>query len=255
MEEEIFMTKEEKLLKKAIDTKSLDDVKKILGQSTKPISKELVVPILRSLIGRSKFDFSVVELLKKRNCDLNPKLESEYRLGDYLAYFGRLSPRLISEMGKAGYSFSSKNEKGEHAGFYLIASRPLSKKVIASLKKQGVDFNDKNSEGKTAVDVMVSIIQRYATNTEEPHAKALRLNRFADLLSVPEEFEALSSNNSTRLTKVIQSAIDKIKPESYENIGIVEIYNEINENSLKAKKIKSNVPPQKTRQEYVREGA
>lgn len=253
MEEDIFMTKEEKLLRKAIDTKSLTEIKKVLGQSNKPISKELVVPVLRKLIGRSNFDFSVVDLLKKRNCDLNPTLESEYRLGDYLSYFGRLSPRLITEMGKAGYSFASKNQKGEHAGFYLIASSPLNKKVIASLKAQGIDFNSKNKNGQTAIDVMVSVIQQYSVQGEQTYSSNLKYNRFSGLIETPEDLEKILTKKSSELKDVLQTMIDKIEPNSYENIGINDLDKEMKNNILKIKKIKSNPLPVSKKQ-HIREG-
>lgn len=255
MEEDIFMTKEEKLLRKAIDTQSFDEIKKVLAQSDRPISKKLVVPVLRSLIGRFNFDFSVVDLLKKRQCDLNPTLDSEYRLGDYLAYFGRLSPRLVTEMGKAGYSFSDKNDRGEHAGFYLIASIPLNKKVIASLKAQGIDFKEKNKEGKTAVDVMISVISQYTTQNEQPGLASLRINRFSGLIETAEELRLLSLKKTIELKEFIQNKIDEIKPQSYENIGINDLYNEIKDCSVKIKKLKSNTAPNVENKQHFREGA
>ena len=247
------MTKEEKLLRKAIDTKSLTEIKKVLGQSNKPISKDLVVPVLRKLIGRSNFDFSVVDLLKKRNCDLNPTLESEYRLGDYLAYFGRLSPRLITEMGKAGYSFATKNPKGEHAGFYLIASSPLNKKVIASLKAQGIDFNSKNKNGQTAIDVMVSVIQQYTVQGEQSYSTNLRYNRFSGLIDSSEDLEKVLSKKSSELKNILQNMIDKIEPNTYENIGINDLDKDMKNNILKVTKIKSNPLPVSQKQ-HIREG-
>ncbi len=254
MEEELTMTKEEKLLKKAIDKHSIKEIKEVLSRSNTPISKEIVVPILRGLIGRSNFDFSVVDLLQKRNCDLNPTLASEYRLGDYLAYFGRLSPRLITEMGKAGYSFSRKNEKGEHAGFYLIASRPLNKKVIASLKAQGLDFNEKNNEGKTAVDTMVAIIEKYTSTQTDYNASALAFNRFSGLLDTPEELTEISRIKGDNLKKIIKNAIDKIEPKSYENIGIVELYEDSNHTALQKQMIIRNKIPSSKGSERIREG-
>lgn len=249
------MTKEEKLLKKAIENKSINEIKEVLSQSNKPISKEIVVPILRNLIGRSKFDFSVVEALKKRGCDLNPKLDVDYRLGDYLAYFGRLSPRLISEMGKAGYSFSSKNGKGEHAGFYLIASLPLNKKVIAALKAQGVDFNEKNNNGKTAIDLMVDVAKRYDLIHENLYLSGVCFNRFASLANTPEEIKTVSLSKGPQLKNVIQGLIDKIEPQSYENIGISELCEEIKDTLLHAQKIKSQIIPQKNvENQRIREG-
>ena len=88
-------------------------MKKIIGLFNWKL--EDVVKVLRLLLGRSNFDFEMVKLLKKHHCDLNAPLgdtrsnPDQYRMGDYLSSYGRLSPRLIDEMAKAGYDFSKTN--------------------------------------------------------------------------------------------------------------------------------------------------
>ena len=199
----------------------------------------------------------MVDLLKKRGCDLNPTLESDYRLGDYLSYFGRLSPRLISEMGKAGYSFSKQNEKGEDASFYLIASLPLNKKVISALKAQGIDFKQKNKNGKTAVETMISAVQKYACGKEISYGKSLVINRFSGLLDTPEELNNLNkavSEKGKGLQQLVQHAIDKIEPKPYENIGILDIYEDMKDAALISRKILSTTEPLNNAKQRVREG-
>ena len=57
------------------------------------------------------------------------------------------------------------------------------------------------------------------------------------------------------LKEFIQNKIDEIKPQSYENIGINDLYNEIKDCSVKIKKLKSNTAPNVENKQHFREGA
>ena len=216
-------------LRKALRSASLKDIKTIFGKSTEPLSEKEVIQVLRLLLGRSNFDFEMVDLLRKRHCDLNMPLgdkktdPDQYRIGDYLSSYGRLSPRLIHEMDKAGYKFSQTNTNKENAGFYLISSAPINYKLVAALKSKGLDFSQKNVKGKTLVDELLSVSMHYPNK----HYKDLIVHRLSPLFDNKEDINSLVKTTSlTEIGELVSRRIAEIQPKSYENVGIQDIYKE-----------------------------
>ncbi len=111
------------------------------------------------------FNHAYVPALKNLGCDFkNTTLYDGNTVAHYLSYFGRLTPRLISSLSKAGCDLSATNDKGHPVAYYLAAELPLVKEVVASLKECGVDFKKKNEAGICALDGIVASISKNPFN-------------------------------------------------------------------------------------------
>ena len=224
-----MLSKNEKELQQALRNGSLQEIKHVFGKSSEPLTGKEVVKVLRLLLGRSNFDFEMVQLLKKHHCDLNAPLgdlktnPDQYRIGDYLASYGRLSPRLIDEMAKAGYDFAKTNRKGEHAGFYLIATKPINDKIIAALKSKGVDFSLPNNDRKTTSDLMVYHIKNMMSKMFLKTEKEVAIRRLSPLFKTQEGLLNLSILQGSKLKEAIDSRLTEIEPKAYETVGIQDI--------------------------------
>ena len=228
----MFSSKENKALRYALQNGSIKDIKTAFGSSAEPLSQKEVIQILRLLLGRSNFDFEMVELLKKRQCNLNAPLgdkksnPEQYTTVDYLSSYGRLSPRLIHEMQKAGYDFTTTNKKGEHAGFYLIASAPINDKIIAALKDKGVDFSKPNAAGQTIAQTMVKALKKHAERLGISSYKKIALNRLGSLFDKRDELIEIQLSNEAKLVAMIDKRLKEIQPQAFENVGIQAIAQE-----------------------------
>lgn len=224
-----MVSKDEKELGNALRTGSLKEIKHIFGKSTKPLNPKEVIKILRLLLGRSNFDFEMVKLLKNRQCDLNAPLgdiktnPEQYRIGDYLAAYGRLSPRLIDEMAKAGYDFSKTNQKGEHAGFYLIANLAVNDRVISALKAKGVNFSTPNKIGYTASEMMYNHIKKYAQRMYLNTPTEVAIKRLSPLCRTQKDMFNLVRLQGKELKSFIVEKVAQIKPINYSDVGIQQI--------------------------------
>ena len=211
-----MLSKETKELERVLRTGNIKEIKHVFGKSSDPLQPKDVVKVLRLLLGRSNFDFEMVKLLKKHHCDLNAPLgdsrsnPEQYRMGDYLSSYGRLSPRLIDEMAKAGYDFSKTNAKGEHAGFYLLGTRALNSKVVAALKSKGVDFELKNKSGQTAIDYMIENVETFATRMFSSKPKAAAIAKLSPLFEKREDLISLSTLNIDGLKNLVDKRIKEI---------------------------------------------
>lgn len=225
-----MLSKDKKELENALRKGSIQEIKYVFGKSSQPLEDQEVVKVLRLLLGRSNFDYEMVQLLKKHHCDLNAPLgdlknnPDQYRIGDYLAAYGRLSPRLIDEMAKAGYDFSKTNAKGEHVGFYLIANSPINEKIVAALKSKGVDFSKCNNMGQTASEMMVFYVKKLAANMFLSHPANASIRRLSPLYKKQQDMIKLVRLNKEELGAFIKKRIDSIKPNGYETVGIQRIY-------------------------------
>lgn len=228
----MFSSKEDKALRETLRNGSIKDIKNIFGASKEPLSQKEVIQILRLLLGRSNFDFEMVDLLKRRKCDLNTPLgdkktnPEQYTAIDYLSSYGRLSPRLIHELKKAGYDFTITNKRGEHAGFYLIASAPISDKIIAALKDKGVDFSKPNKDGLTVAQTMVLAMKNHALNRGTSTYTDIAINRLSALFNNHQDYTAIFNADDKKLVEIIDRRLQEIQPESYENIGIEKLRSE-----------------------------
>ncbi|MBQ8251323.1 MAG: hypothetical protein IJY92_05380 [Alphaproteobacteria bacterium] len=224
-----MLSKETKELDRVLRQGNIKEIKHVFGKSSEPLRQKDVVKVLRLLLGRSNFDFEMVQLLKKHHCDLNAPLGDEksnpeqYRMGDYLSSYGRLSPRLIDEMAKAGYDFSKTNAKGEHAGFYLLGTRSLNARVVAALKAQGVDFDLKNKSGKTVADCIVDNIATFSSKMLLSKPKRVIIAKLSPLFEIREDFIRLSTVDGNDLKGMIADRLREIKPERNETVGIQSI--------------------------------
>ena len=101
---------------------------------------------------------------------------------------------------------------------------------------------------------MVAIIEKYTSTQTDYNASALAFNRFSGLLDTPEELTEISRIKGDNLKKIIKNAIDKIEPKSYENIGIVELYEDSNHTALQKQMIIRNKISSSKGSERIREG-
>lgn len=221
-----MLSKETKELERVLRTGNIKEIKHVFGKSSEPLQPKDVVKVLRLLLGRSNFDFEMVKLLKKHHCDLNAPLgdtrsnPDQYRMGDYLSSYGRLSPRLIDEMAKAGYDFSKTNAKGEHAGFYLLGTRALNSKVVAALKSKGVDFELKNKSGQSAIDYMIKNVETFAARMFSSKPKAAAIAKLSPLFEERDDLISLSNLNTEGLKNLVDRRIKEIEPKDNESVGI-----------------------------------
>lgn len=200
-----------------LKTAPVDEIIHMLTTRTQPLTKDESKEVLRILVGRSRFDYRLPSALKSCGCDMNVSLDSgQMRCGDYLAYYGRLSPRLISEMNKAGYDFTKTNSEGRHVGYYLHAYSTVSEQVIGALKFVGVDFNHQDSHGMT-------VVVRYADDVVR-HGHELMLHRFCGLCSTQRDFETFCSKDKYHAGEFLADIMDAIPAKCDERIGIEEIY-------------------------------
>ena len=206
---------EQRVLKKG----SVQKISETLLSYTNSLTKDESKKILWDLLKRSCFDYQMARVLKERQCEMNLPLE-EYRFGDYLSAYGRLSPRLIYEMAQAGYNFTVSNLRGEHVGFYLIYDEMLNDKVISALKKQGVDFNSKNKEGLTAVDKMTELFRVCSEFTAKKRMSGL-FNTRDELIDLIQ-----CQNDREHVRNLLQRKIDSLPPMSYKDVGIRHIQEE-----------------------------
>lgn len=198
-------------------TGSVDEIIQLLTSQAHPLTKQESQKVLRILVGRSRFDYRLPSVLQACGCDMNVSLDStQIRCGDYLAYYGRLSPRLIFEMNKAGYDFTKTNCHGRHAGYYLHAYSTISDQVVGALKQVGVDFNHLDSNGQTVVD-------RYCEDASQ-HGYDLTLHRFCGLCNTQRDIETLCSNDQYHIGSFLTQVIDSIPARCDSTIGIEEIY-------------------------------
>ena len=221
-----MLSKETKELERVLRTGNIKEIKHVFGKSSEPLQPKDVVKVLRLLLGRSNFDFEMVKLLKKHHCDLNAPLgdtrsnPDQYRMGDYLSSYGRLSPRLIDEMAKAGYDFSKTNAKGEHAGFYLLGTRALNSKVVAALKSKGVDFELKNKSGQSAIDYMIKNVETFAARMFSSKPKAAAIAKLSPLFEKRDDLISLSTLNTEGLKNLFDKRIKEIEAKDNESVGI-----------------------------------
>ncbi len=224
-----MVSRDEKELNYVLKSGSLKEIKHVFGKFTEPLKSNEVTKVLRLLLGRSNFDFEMVKLLKSKQCDLNAPLgdtktnPEQYRMGDYLATYGRLSPRLIYEMAKAGYDFSKTNKNNEHVGFYLIASKAINYQVVAALKAQGVDFSTKNSEGKTAGDLMYYHVEELGKKMFLKTPTEASIKKLSPLFLTQSDLINLVSYQGDDLKKFINQRLNEIKPKENKHIGIQKI--------------------------------
>ena len=191
-----------------------EEIKDVLKNMRGYLSQDESLLALNTLTGRGFMNFEVIPLLAKRGCDFNTPLnESGYRVCDYLASYGRLSPRLINEFKKAGYDFCRVNDKGEHCGFYLAFEKPLNSLVISALKNAGVDFEMPNNMGKTAIDMYMSNMNYYGHKIMFPLLSGLKREEYVDFLQM----------NKEDVQKYIAGVIEKLPPQANEHIGIAKV--------------------------------
>ena len=208
------------------------EIRMILGASLEKLSVADGIEVLRLLLGRDNFDYEMVGVLKQRGCDLNKPLgdvyanPDGYTTTDYLASYGRLSPRLISEMAKAGYDFKRLNNRGEHAGFYLVGGAPLNKEVVAALKAQGVDFSIKNKDGKTVAETAVEGLITYA-KTVGSHPRVMFKNRLGAFFERRDDFVDLYYADKDKIVEDLNRWFAEIEPEINADKGIQSVYKEI----------------------------
>ena len=207
------------------------EIRRILGASLEKLSVADGIEVLRLLLGRNNFDYEMVGVLKQRGCDLNKPLgdvyanPDGYTTTDYLASYGRLSPRLISEMAKAGYDFKRLNNRGEHAGFYLVGGAPLNKEVVAALKAQGVDFSIKNKDGKTVAETAVEGLITYA-KTVGSHPRVMFKNRLGAFFERRDDFVDLYYADKDKIVEDLNRWLAEIEPEINADKGIQSVYDD-----------------------------
>lgn len=193
------------------------EIRMILGASLEKLSVADGIEALRLLLGRGNFDYEMVGVLKQRGCDLNQPLgdaranPNGYTTADYLASYGRLSPRLISEMAKAGYDFKRLNNRGEHAGFYLVGGAPLNKEVVAALKAQGVDFSVRNKDGKTVAETAVEGLITYARTVGCPPQVILK-NRLGAFFEKRDDFIDMYYVDKEKIVENLNRWFTEIEP-------------------------------------------
>ncbi len=209
----MLTTEEKKVLRRG----NTEEIIKVFSAGDKPLTEGDSSKVLSLLMGRSTLDYRLIQILHKRSCNVNSS-KTQYRMGDYLSSYGRLSPRLIHEMSKMGYDFKQVNAAEEHAGFYLAYSGILNDKVISALKAQGVDFGVKNLQDKTAVESLGKMMLPSAILTA----------RLSGVFTTPEELKELSeiSADVKAVCRVVQKKIDSLPAVSYETIGIQDIKQE-----------------------------
>ena len=205
------------------------EIRSVLSASSQPLSVADGIEVLRLLLGRGKFDYEMVDVLKQRGCDLNKPLGCNkdnpdgYTTADYLASYGRLSPRLISEMAKAGYDFKRLNNRGEHAGFYLVGGAPLNKEVVAALKAQGVDFSIENKEGKTVADIAVKGLVTYAQTTGMSERKVFK-DWLGAFFEQRDDYVDLYYADKDKIVENLNRRFAEIEPNVNADKGILSVY-------------------------------
>lgn len=206
-----MLTKREK---NVLMSGNAEEIKDVLKNMTGYLSKDESLLALNKLTGRGFMNFEIIPLLAKRRCDFNmPLNDSGYRVCDYLASYGRLSPRLINEFHKAGYDFCRDNSHGEHCGFYLAFERPISSLVVSALKNVNVDFESPNNNGKTAVDMYMQNMQYYGRKIMFPLLSGMKREEYVDFLHM----------NQSDVKTYISSVIEKIPSEANAHIGIAKV--------------------------------
>lgn len=232
--------KKEKGLDTTLSRGDLLDIKNVLSSSEETFTLKETRKILRLLLGRSNFDYEMVVLLKKHNTDLNAPIDDEngYRIGDYLASYGRLSPRLIHEMSKAGYDFKKTNKTGEHAGFYLHLSSPVNARVVSALKAQGVDFSIKNNKGEAVEDKVLKSLKYHAYKTKGTiDYQDVAFQRLSALIDTRDDTFTFVNviKDEEKLKAFIASRFAHIKPEeaAYRGISSIKKENGVRMNLVK----------------------
>lgn len=191
-----------------------EEIKEVLKNMTGLLSKDESLLALNTLTGRGFMNFEIIPLLAKRGCDFNmPLNESGYRVCDYLASYGRLSPRLINEFHKAGYDFCRDNSHGEHCSFYLAFEQPINSMVVGALKNVNVDFESTNNQGETAVDMYMKNMKCYGRKCMFPLLSGMKREEYVDFLQM--------GNDDVK--KYISSVIEKVPTKANEHIGIEKV--------------------------------